>query len=496
MIAASRDTAMRPPAQQGSHLAVGYAYRALTSALILQLLVGGACIMTVAAVHSAGDIARIDLGRAILLFIGVTIGGAYLIRKASLVLSDNRILYIGVAFHLKVALTLGALYGNWLPALRDPFATTGYDAQRYYFYAKAFYDADFDRAALPGINHAGIVYYFAVLFLAFGANPLVPALINSLTTLAAVVLVTFACYRLSPAKRDTRKWRIGLMMLVPEIVWYDALTSRESAVLFSTVLAVVPLSIMTMTKQGQSKRAWLAAGLGLAMTGILRPPLLLPIVLSWAIILVATSISVSFRLAVALLVIIGAASVGVVPQISSVLGSQGSPIEIAQVIQGERVVDTWTDTSVGRLLVPTSVATAILYTPLKVMAYLIAPFPSILSSFEPVSYYWQTLAHAASSLFYVLFLCPYLMAAHNSNLVSGRDRLILGLLLATFGVAIAMGLPIIHERYRIVCLPYLFMYAFLGLWAPRRTIQTTSIISYGALISAIVLYSMFKQLNV
>ena len=179
------------------------------------LLVGGVLSVQVTQAFS---------GTSVLLVV-VTCSGIALISGTRRALGDWRLQRLGYVFLVKVGLALWMLYAGWTPQLDPSAEAFGYDPQRFYFQAYDLAQQGFRLEALPSLNYTGVLYYYGAVFAIFGHNPVNPLLVNAFVTLVAVLLLVRTGYQIRGV-RGRLDWTLGLCMVIPEIVWFDMMTSR------------------------------------------------------------------------------------------------------------------------------------------------------------------------------------------------------------------------------------------------------------------------------
>jgi hypothetical protein len=216
---------------------------------------------------------------AVAVLVGVALLGLYVCRRIRLAMDDAGLDCLGTLWLIKIALTLALLYAGWIPELHDQNSTAwGYDPQRYYVQAYEF-AMDGWSPELLAINYLGVLYYYGALFVTFGHNPVVPAVLNAFLTLIATLFLIHSSQDVVPGKVQGR-WVLGLAMLLPEVLWFDALTSREgplAALIVMTLIAWGRLVLRTTSISAAALIAMTVLGM-IAITGIrtsMLPPLLL-----------------------------------------------------------------------------------------------------------------------------------------------------------------------------------------------------------------------------
>lgn len=168
------------------------------------------------------------------LFLLVTLIGLWQCRATAYRLADTKLRVLGTLWLVKVGLTLLLLYAGWIPQF-DPASSDswGYDAQR--FYQDAYDLIENGWNPVTGLNYQGITFHYGAIFYLFGHNPVIPALVNAFITLLGTLFFIRCAYGFAP-NRTSKDWWIAGLLLVPEVLWYDVITSCES---LATILILV-----------------------------------------------------------------------------------------------------------------------------------------------------------------------------------------------------------------------------------------------------------------
>lgn len=453
-------------------------------------LLAGSSLLAVAALVPlvAASVAEGKL-RTIALFVAVGLTGAFTAARLARALDDRRVLLLGLVFPIKLAAALVALRYGWVPQLDQASGAFGFDAQRYFFEAKRLADNNFDRSALPPLNYTGVLYYYGAIFRIFGHNAVAPALVNSALTLGAVAALMRFGYAVRQRRRST-DWCLCLVLLIPEMIWFDAITSRDGPVTAAVTVVALNFALYLLGQRATSYRVVALVG-GLGLVGLLRFALLLPLVAAMVTTAVLGSRVRHHRTTrgarTRLLVAAAAAVVALAaPAVNRSLGSYAtSYTDVARIDSSVRSAEGFSENSVGRLFVATNQATAVLFAPARVGILLVAPLPRL--SLDPAGMLrqewaaWQATATSSSALLYVL-LFPLALA---SLLQLRRDRwrgpsLYVHIPLWTLALSIAIGNQLIVPRYRIMSVPLLAGAMWLGGSTTKATRRTSQWVWFGA----------------
>jgi hypothetical protein len=163
---------------------------------------------------------------------------------------------------------------------------------------------------------------------------------------------------------------------------------------------------------------------------------------------------------------------------------------------------SWTDRSIGLLFAARNPIELVLFAPIRVLIYVVAPLPNIAVDFPSLtegSYAaWTKAASVLSALTYVM-LFPLALASL-AELFMRRLRSPFLILHAAFWpimLAIAVGstqggVQVIHERYRVMAIPLMLACVWAGQFAPRPMIRWTYVAWVALLIGSALFYITYK----
>ena len=443
-----------------------------------------------------------------LLFIGVTTFGLMLAKSTARSLGDTKLNILGTFWLFKVFATIILLCFGWIPDLE--FSTSnswGYDPQRYYYQSLRLIENNWQPDF--GLNYMGIIYYYATALYFFGANPMVASLINIFVTLYGTLFLIRCSYAFAPTF-SSKNWTISFLLLIPEVLWFDVITSREMflAIVISTLFLVIGRKILAY--KGEVMDSWLLAGvLCLAILSV-RTSMIIPLILGSILMFLIFSKmgrQSSFKKGLIFLSIFGGISISLnfIPVVQSFLGS--SSFNFGDALRrissfDENVaasIDGWNERSIGMLLMPNNTFQAILYIPLRMILYLLAPLPNIsvpISGLVSGSYSaWQNLMTILTSLL-MTALFPYVLAGSLSAWRLRRQAPGLLIIPIAFWInfaAVAGGNLIIHERYRVMCTILIFVVSWIGYTQSNlASIFRWSIFWFSLLLSAALFYLYYK----
>lgn len=398
----------------------------------------------------------------VFVLLAVIFAGYAIIANTAKRLNDNKIKMLNYFFLFKILLIIFLLYVAWIPFLDQSSIFYGYDPQRYYFDAQMLALHNFNSSYLPPINYSGIIYYYAVIFKVFGHNPVIPALLNSLISLYAVTLIMRVGYSIK-AIRGKRDWMLGLAIVIPEIVWFDAITSRETLVMSLMVISVLSVTSVLLKNVALPKWQFLLAIPCMGLIGIVRTPMLIPCMLSIVLFYFIYKTGFQKKL-VGLIIIIVTVMVFIVAPYLSKTTSQFSYTETISsnlVSQGDLQQFNWQENSIGKMIIADNLIEVILFAPIRLVFYIVAPLPSIklnLSSWSG----WQNLGATLSAFLYI-GIFPHALASLFHAMKRNRSYLIFHIPFWIIFLSIVVGNNIIHDRYRIMAIPLLWACVWLSM---------------------------------
>jgi hypothetical protein len=468
--------------------------------LVLLLMVLGFGLPLISVTVTDGALSAV----ALLCF--VSIAGFLLCRNVRLRLRDPSLKVLGYLWLIKIAVTLFLLYAGWIPQLDPGSVAWGYDPQRYYVQAQELIENGWSPEFVS-INYAGILYYYALIFYAFGHNPVAPALVNAFLTLVATVYLIKVGYEVK-RHREPWDWTLAFALLLPELLWFDVMTSRETFVAAFLLFATLTTGrYLARTANLSLTTVVLGTAFSALAVAAVRASMILPIFISVLLMVLFVRLRrgsrllqrtmLAFTAGVALIIApvivtqVGGYQFDIFNAIQNVISAKGN-------IASSSAVE-WQANSIGVLLLPNGFAQAILFLPARMMLYLVAPLPHVFVSLNSLAAgsweAWQNLSVMLSSVTNVLVF-PYAVASLFQSIGRRKENpapLVLHIpYWATFA-AIAGGNLIIQERYRIMATLLLWGCAWLGArTCTRRLIVGSSMVWYGLLTFGALFYLGYK----
>ena len=472
--------------------------------ILLCLLFGVGVTVILSTIEQAALNTVILLG-----FVSVT--GLALCRKTQIHLNDVNLKVLGYFWLIKLCLTLFLLYAGWIPLL-DPQTSTkwGYDPQRYYVQAKDLIDIGW-RPTFVNLKYGGVLYYYAIIYYLIGFNPVIPALINSFVTLIAALYLIKMGYEVK-RRRSPHDWTIAFALLLPEMVWYDVMTSRETL-----MAALLIFSLLTVGRYLiRSSRITLTfvltiVGSSMLIMAAVRTSMLLAVFLAFILMILLVRsrrrqwnpMGVWLMSAVVIAALVGSSL------IASRLGGYNFSFDTAiqAATEGKYNIASqlsdkyWGARSIGELLIPNGPLQSLLFVVPRMILYLIAPLPKIDMSITGMMagdwQDWQSLFTLLGSIVNIIAI-PYVLASLIQAFYSRKTNpgpLMLHIAYWATFASIAGGNFILQERYRVMAVMLLYLCAWLGVnCCSKRLVIQTSIAWYGLLVAGATFYISYKVL--
>jgi len=395
-----------------------------------------------------------------------------LIHETSIRCNDPRLLRLGYVYDAALAFMLLVLATRWSANLAAGGVSLEGDQERFYFQAGQLARDGFRLSHLPSLNYTGVLFVYGVIFRIFGQNPYAPLLVNLLLIVVVTVMLVRVAYKIK-SERTAGDWMIGLLLIVPDVLLHGVMPSRD--ILAMGLVAIAVLAVAEYVLDDPRGRKPLVAAMlvipALLLLAVVRTPALIPAVGSIVLLLLF------FRVWKGIVAVAVPAAVILLtaPLLSERLG--GYHVSYSY-IASHLVADSadlpldifnWHPRSIARLLIPHNAVQAIAYAPPRLVLYLLAPLPFVNPRAATGWSRDQMLMTALSSVVYVL-LFPMLLASLYGAITARRAGLTLQIPFWLTMFAIAAGTPLIHERYRLMAVPFLIGCIWLGRTATRREV--------------------------
>lgn len=448
----------------------------------------------------------VELLNTLLLFIALTGMGLWFCYRTRVDLGDPKLKALSTFWLLKVIITLFLLYVGWIPQLDPSSASWGYDSQRYYQDAWTLIEDGWNPSV--GSNYQGIIFYFGGIFYLFGHNPVIPALINAFVTLLGTLFLIRCVYSFAPGY-SAKDWTISGLLLIPEVLWYDVMTSRET--LMAVLIVIASLSAgryLVGVKNISLSKTLLFAGTALFAILAVRTSMVIPVVVSIGVMVVLLRSKHKIGPLVKVLML-GLAIAGLLAgaYVQQVIGGQDinylKTLDSLQSFEGNVASSMeWSDNSIGKLIAPDNAWQALLYLPPRMVLYLVAPLPNVAVSMTELingsSGAWQSLMTIPTSAMMLLGL-PFALA---SAVQAWRLRhhqpapMVLHITFWITFIAVAGGNIIIHERYRVMFTLLLFACMWFGYTrCSRREVMRWALPWFGLLATGAAFYMGYKLIG-
>ncbi len=370
----------------------------------------------------------------------------------------------------------------WYPTLAKGYAWDSYDPIKYYYYAK---ELIVSRTRNFGLSYMGIAYWYAFWMKIFGCNPVVPLLVNAFFTEICVCALYDLTKEVYFINVSMTKFFV-VLSFIPELLWYDVLSSRETICM--NLFALTIWEMYQYLRKTKKFKWYLFCALLLTL-GIIRASFLLSALVVIIILLIKES-KRTFEKYFVTPIIIGLILLlsFVVIMINSRIGSDFSDIKtiLSSVTEGSSVLTnsnyTWGESSIARLLVAGSYTQLILLLPLRVIAYFIIPLPNVYLD-------CQRILAVVSSCIYIIWL-PRLLASLAD--IWRKQRSSLPWVFLIVMVTVSSGTMLLHERYRILAIPWIVISMLAGKKMPIRIRRRSCFFVSTCGVIFVAIYAVYK----
>lgn len=437
-------------------------------------------------------------------FIFISFAGLYICNSTQFRLNDKKLSILKNLWLIKLIIILLIVKFIWIKNLDDVVDyNNNYDAVKYYFNSWNLVQSGWQLES--GINYKGIYYYYGFIFYLLDFNAYIPALINSFISLLAINHLIFIFYNIYENNKNKR-YLIAYLLLIPEIIWYDSITGKDS--ILASLIVFSSLKFFEIYYLENRKRLFdlILIFISLLVIVAIRPVIIIPIVMIYVsiILFINSKIKSFFRYTLFFFVIIAVYILFESPQIQENIG--GSSTTFISDLKGTLIPDdisqkNWNDQSIGSLLIPQSFIESVILIFPRMILYTVSPLPYVNISLNeiilPQLNAWLRIFSIISAILNV-FVLPYVLAGtfFAINLRSqNRYLLIIPIIFWILFISVSGGNVIIHERYRAMYDLFFFSSALIGyLNCSKRTINKYFFFWFLILLTLLLFFIAYKSL--
>jgi hypothetical protein len=340
------------------------------------------------------------------------------------------------------------------------------------------------------VNFPGVLYYIVFIYQVFGISTLYVSLFNLLFCLITFLFITKMLIDETGVSEPWQKMRWG--MLLPLVVYNTVTPGKDILAMTFLVLSICSMRHLI----NRRSIVWfviMTASL-LCLIAVRGSALFLVILAALAFIILRVW-KRRFLLVVLPSVIILLMVAFIAPMIVELLG--GTPFQYTELFDMSQKVEFSEFHSVGGslnlLFTPRSNLQLLLFTPIRTVFLLVAPFPNLHFFAETKGAEWFCRYASVESLI-ILLAFPGLIAATFDK--HCRRQNVYGSVVVVFWIllaAISMALFIIHERYRLMVMPFGLAAVLVGVHygKPKRYIVPSFLLAN----LGFVLYALLKVIN-
>lgn len=390
---------------------------------------------------------------------------------------DSKLKYIYVLWPIKFMIVTLISSLIWQPSSStEGRGSWGTDPQRFLERIDLI-SAGLD-GALTEFNHPGLILIFAELNRLPLDSAWLIVYVNLLLSLLTGCLVVVLAYKGLPNRRRGG-WTIGLVLLIPDFMWHDAMLTKES---FSSLLVLLFACgtgfVLTNVKAFGPALSYLMLTTSVLGMATVRPRLLLVCSVSVVIFVLVSQVRRrQIRKAAAGGLVAGLFALAFVTSESywrhfvgqQVNTSLGEGLPTGAGAQGPALVQ-----DIAQSIITQSGEPSTHDYLSRLAGYALAPLHKANIDFQLLLggdwLTWSLAISSLSALVLVLLLLPTLRASYLAiSCPSTRNfPLLASALVLTYFVSVTAGTDIIHERYRSAIMPMYLLLAWFGVFAPRK----------------------------
>lgn len=346
-------------------------------------------------------------------------------------------------FLIAYTVSLFALLYNWGPELFNLGSESfGFDPQRYYLSAVNLLESGYIQYNL---NYYGVVYFWYAIMAIFGASPLVPLYVNSLLTLYAVLLLSSTLGDDSSSKMKY----MAYMLLIPEVVLYNAYSSRE---ILCLAFATIGLYYLYAYHRTRNYRNMLFGLISISLLTFIRPTISLPLLLGFMLFYVLNRGKFIYNIIIAIVI----SAVFFIGQDLSKIGTDGDGFSVSESMEA-RVdefgsnadMSRYSSNSMTARLIPSNRVEFVVFGAIRAIFYVV-PSPASFMQLLNIEG-GQPPFYTELTTFLMFFSLPFLYRVlKRYKKEKSIIKLLLIVLLLYVYVVSAFNPTILHVRYRIV----------------------------------------------
>lgn len=361
-----------------------------------------------------------------------------------------------------------------------------FDPVRYDYMGKwaAENNLDFSRAR-KHINYVGIVYYIAFIYWVFGVSTFYVSLWNLLFSLVAFLSVTAILVAKTGKIKPWQNMRWGL--LYPSVLFYSTIPGKD---VLAMSLIAVSISIICRLLDRPEIKWYLLLAISLLSLATVRGSAV-PLVLLTGIAFVLLDVSRRrFFTTFLPAAIVALIFIFIVPKVIVLSGGteHSSIPHLYNIEQKIHVSERSSDeNSLNLLFTPKNFFQMLLFTPVRTVFLLVAPFPKLWF----MSNEYTKIKYTTVSTWIILFFMPSLIAA--TTAIRCMKQRVYRFVVIPFWLMLAVisiSLFMIHERYRLMVVPFWLATVLVGLHygKPKRYI----VLAIGMICTGLASYYLLK----
>lgn len=386
--------------------------------------------------------------------------------------SDKSIFIIFLFFFIKLFLIYIVIFLYWSPLLK---LDIGYDPIRYWIQSDNLIIQNFNTNWIS-LNYTGILFYYAIIKLIFGNNLLIIALVNSIiSTIAIVEILKIIIKNFGNFFEDNRLKFLIFIFIIPEVTFYESISARES-IISSLYIFIYVFIYRIFFEEKYLLLNFILFIITVLLIISIRGTMAIPIMLSILTIIFLKGYQLQFKKNV-IIIFFSILFLLISDFVISFFGGNSNSIFylfLSSFDQTKNIASlgnfNFSNNSISNLLLPNNFFEAMIYLPVRMIMYLISPFPNytyffikfINGDFTQL----QNIYVIFTSILNIIAIPYLLMGFFYFFFVTTGNHKVQSIFIFYFFliVAISGGNLILHDRYRAMSSILFFICSILGFY--------------------------------
>lgn len=360
-------------------------------------------------------------------------------------------------FLLGFTISLLILHFYWTPV---ELVSAGFDPARYYNYAATMIKGN---VVIEGLNYWGVVFFYYALFKVFGLDPMVPLFLNVLLVLYVILLLSRFLNK-AGVPYKTSAW----LLLIPEIIYYNDMSSREILCMVFGVYVIV--NFYRVYNREVSIVRLIPTITILLLMIIIRPPYgigaVIAIGLYFLFVTKKRMKAIFYSAIMSVVVAVGLYAAGNIGDFNNDVGSSLSSTMEGRISGDNTKGDdfVYSQNSMAAKLIPHNPIQFVVYGLIRTMAYVIVTPADIIDPIGSFNIFTDVNGYTEWTTLLMMLLIPRVYKTIKNHFKKEKEVKILAIAFFVFFLMVGVfNTTLIQQRYRLVYDLFYFSLALIYL---------------------------------